>query len=428
MAEASAHILIVDDDADIRNLLRTRLEAQHYRVRVAENGEAALAAIAVDHPDLVITDWMMPGVDGLGLVQAVRGDPTTVSIPVILLTARGTTTERSEGIEAGADDYLAKPIQFRELFAKINALLRRSHLQRGPVSHMHDLDDTSGFIAGVPLATVLQMLQVDNRSCRLDIFSPDGSGSLACNGGQLIDARTGDLRGEEAAYRILGWRGSRIAIRGVDGPIAETTIRMPLAYLLMEAVRREDDHGRADLAQNAAELDQVVSIDPVKLAGSWPTATSTSTQRNVPAGHLSTPRQADQITDSILGLSRFAPPTREEARRTGNLRLTRETSEITPVRLMFIDGPRRGEEVVLSKAVTSLGRSRGNDIVIQSAEVSRHHARLEFFDQKLQVVDLNSTNGTRVNGKAVRSHPVRVGDEIVFGIIKASILPVDDPA
>ncbi|CAA9545790.1 MAG: Adenylate cyclase [uncultured Thermomicrobiales bacterium] len=408
MAEASARILVVDDDADIRNLLRARLEARHYRVHVAENGEAALAAIALDHPDLVITDWMMPGVDGRGLLQAVRDDPATVSIPVILLTARGTLDDHSDVVEAGADDYLAKPIEFRELFARINALLNPSHPRRGPVSPVRELDDATGFIVGVPLATVLQMVQMDNRTCRLDIVSPDGVGRLDCHGGQLIDASTGDLRGEEAAYRILGWRASRIAIRSMDGPIGEPTIRVALAHLLIEAVRQEDERGRAAPPRQAASM---------------------STRPTVSHHGQSHPDQAEKTTESIPGHSRSVRPAQAEAERTEEPRPIREIIDVTPAhRLVFSSGPRRGETFALTKAVTSVGRSPDNDIVVDSAEVSRHHARLEYTHQGLTVIDVGSTNGTWVKGESVRSNHVRVGDEIVFGTTKATILGIDDPA
>ncbi|CAA9556823.1 MAG: Forkhead-associated [uncultured Thermomicrobiales bacterium] len=135
------------------------------------------------------------------------------------------------------------------------------------------------------------------------------------------------------------------------------------------------------------------------------------------------PRRAIQITAAIADRPAITPSAQEQIQRTEVFRVIRETSGITPVRLLFVDGPRKGEEVVLRKAVTTLGRALDNDIIFETGDVSRHHARLEFVEQGLKVIDLDSTNGTRVNGKVIRSHPVQVGDEVTFGTLKASVLP-----
>jgi len=135
------------------------------------------------------------------------------------------------------------------------------------------------------------------------------------------------------------------------------------------------------------------------------------------------PRRAIQITAAIADRPSITASAQEEIQRTEVFRVIRETSGITPVRLLFIDGPRQGEEVVLRKAVTTLGRALDNDIIFETGDVSRHHARLEFAGQGLKVIDLDSTNGTRVNGKVIRSHAVQVGDEVTFGTLKASVLP-----
>ncbi len=427
MAEASARILVVDDDADIRNLLRARLEAHHYRVRVAENGEAAIAAIAAEPPDLVISDWMMPGIDGLAFVEAVRNDPLTAPIPIILLTARGTSNERSEGLEAGADDYLAKPIEFRELLARIRALLRRSRSRAWSEPIIPDLDDNAGFIAGVPLATVLQMLQMDRRSCRLDVSSPDGSGSLTCDGGQLIDAVAGDLQGQDAAFRILGWRAARVAIRDVEAPSAETTIRIPLAHLLLESVRLDDERDRASRGETMPEFDDLVPFDPAELDGR-PSMTSAVPNRAFPIAERSTARRSVQRTAPMADHAGIKLPTRDLVEQPVPWEDLRTTSGFPPVRLVFTSGYREGDEVLIHRAETSLGRAPDNDIVVETGDISRHHARIERSEQGLRVVDLDSTNGTRVNGKAVRSHPIRVGDEIIFGTTKAYVLAVANRA
>ncbi|RBY91985.1 histidine kinase [Blastococcus sp. TF02-8] len=118
-------VLVVDDNADMRAYL-ARLLGPHWRVRTTANGEEALAAVAKHRPDLVLTDVMMPRVDGFELLRALRGDPATRQIPVIMLTARAGQEASVEGLHAGADDYLAKPFQAAELLARVRIALDRA--------------------------------------------------------------------------------------------------------------------------------------------------------------------------------------------------------------------------------------------------------------------------------------------------------------
>jgi signal transduction histidine kinase/CheY-like chemotaxis protein len=121
----SATVLVVDDNADMRAYL-TRLLGTQWTVRTTANGEEALAAVADRAPDLVLTDVMMPRIDGFELLRALRADPATRHIPVIMLTARAGQEASVEGLEAGADDYLAKPFRSAELFARVRVALERS--------------------------------------------------------------------------------------------------------------------------------------------------------------------------------------------------------------------------------------------------------------------------------------------------------------
>jgi len=120
---APDHILVVDDDTEIRTLLRDYLQKQGFRVTAVADGKALRAAVAVAHPDLVILDVMLPGEDGLTLCRDLRAQS---NLPIIMLTARGDETDRIVGLELGADDYLAKPFSPRELLARIKSVLRRT--------------------------------------------------------------------------------------------------------------------------------------------------------------------------------------------------------------------------------------------------------------------------------------------------------------
>ena len=117
------HVLVVDDDAETRGLLQEYLQKQGYRVTTAADGKALRAALAAARPDLIVLDVMLPGEDGLQLCRELR---SRSNLPVIMLTARGEETDRIVGLEMGADDYLAKPFNPRELLARIKSVLRRA--------------------------------------------------------------------------------------------------------------------------------------------------------------------------------------------------------------------------------------------------------------------------------------------------------------
>ena len=120
---AQDHILVVDDDAEIRSLLQEYLQKQGYRVTAAANGRALRSIVDTARPDLVILDLMLPGEDGLMLCRDLRARS---GVPIIMLTARGDDTDRIVGLEVGADDYVPKPFNPRELVARIRSVLRRA--------------------------------------------------------------------------------------------------------------------------------------------------------------------------------------------------------------------------------------------------------------------------------------------------------------
>jgi diguanylate cyclase (GGDEF)-like protein len=123
-------ILVVDDDADIARFVEVNLKLQGFDVVVAHDGEQALEMVNVRHPDLIVVDLMMPGVDGMEVTRRLRADPLTGSIPIIMLTARGLTVDKVLGLTAGADDYLVKPFDTLELIARVNSTLRRNQEYR----------------------------------------------------------------------------------------------------------------------------------------------------------------------------------------------------------------------------------------------------------------------------------------------------------
>jgi two-component system, OmpR family, phosphate regulon response regulator OmpR len=123
MADEIPHLLVVDDDTRLRELLRRYLSEQGFRVTTAENAAAARAKLASMEFDLLVLDLMMPGESGLELTSDLRRDST---VPILMLTAMGEPEDRIVGLERGADDYLPKPFEPRELLARIRTVLRRA--------------------------------------------------------------------------------------------------------------------------------------------------------------------------------------------------------------------------------------------------------------------------------------------------------------
>ena len=140
-------ILIVDDEPAIREMIRFTLQRAGYDCLEAEEAEQAQQVIAARSPDLVLLDWMLPGLSGIDLARRLKKDPETRLLPLIMLTAKGEEEDRVRGLEVGADDYITKPFSPRELVARIKAVLRRAippgtdeilevaDLRLDPVSH-----------------------------------------------------------------------------------------------------------------------------------------------------------------------------------------------------------------------------------------------------------------------------------------------------
>ena len=126
MSSKPPNVLVVDDEEAIRDMIRFALEKAGMAVQLASGAQEALERISEKRPDIILLDWMMPGISGLELTRRLRRDAYTEDIPIIMLTARVTEDDKVAGLEAGTDDYVVKPFSPRELLARIRAVTRRS--------------------------------------------------------------------------------------------------------------------------------------------------------------------------------------------------------------------------------------------------------------------------------------------------------------
>jgi len=129
-------ILIIEDEKDLAELLAFNLEKEGFSTKCAFDGTTGLAAVSAESPDLVVLDLMLPGMLGTEVCKALRKDPTTARIPVLMVTAKSDEIDRVVGFEVGADDYIVKPFSMRELTLRIKAILRRCEAEQAPASPM----------------------------------------------------------------------------------------------------------------------------------------------------------------------------------------------------------------------------------------------------------------------------------------------------
>ncbi len=192
-------VLVADDNGDLRDYVRRLLEGAGYAVDVVADGEAALEAARQQRPDLLLTDVMMPGMDGFALLQAVRGDPGLSDLPVVMLSARAGEDAQVEGLEAGADDYLSKPFSARELLARVSANLDMARTRRQAAEALRlseaKLQVEREFLASV-LAKAPVGISIVDRDGRVTTINERGAELI----GHGPRARG---QGEEAAYGAI---------------------------------------------------------------------------------------------------------------------------------------------------------------------------------------------------------------------------------
>lgn len=180
------YILAVDDDPEVLATLGRVLEREAFEVGLAKSGLEALPMIERRAPDLLILDIVMPGMDGISLCRQLRRDPRFTALPILFLTAKGSTDDIVDGLDAGADDYVIKPFELAELRARVGALLRRSirDSQSDAVIQLHDLkldsDTYQVFVKGYKI----QLTSTEHRLLRYLMENPN----RALSPGHLLQA------------------------------------------------------------------------------------------------------------------------------------------------------------------------------------------------------------------------------------------------
>jgi CheY-like chemotaxis protein len=256
------HVLVADDDAWILRMVATVLEKRGYSVETAVDGEDALARALARPPDLLITDVMMPKVDGWSLVRQLRAHAELAMLPVIFLTALSSEDDRIRGFRLGADDYVTKPFRFEELDLRVAKTLRRTAQAMQDTRDQINTSGLRGDLAQVGLSSLLVLIEMERKTGLLQLRSADGLGAqILVRQGKVVHARFDDREepvDADCVYLLLTWNAGEFefvtcVVEGDDRVDVSTT------HLLMEGARLMDES--MDSAQG-----KPITIPPINVS------------------------------------------------------------------------------------------------------------------------------------------------------------------
>ncbi len=271
------HVLVADDDTWILRMIATVLEKRGHTVETATDGEEALALAEKRPPDLLITDVMMPRMDGWSLVRHLRARPELAQLPVIFLTALSSEEDRIRGFRLGADDYMAKPFRFEELDLRVGKTLRRALAAAQQAREQLSSPSLRVDLTQMGLSSLLVLLELERKTGQLTLHpafdasidqalsalpGADGDqaarvpsvGIVLIREGRIVHARldgAAEPVDAECVYHLLAWPAGELEFTAciVEG---EDRVGMSTTSLLMEAARRLDE-ARRDEAEAEAQ-------------------------------------------------------------------------------------------------------------------------------------------------------------------------------
>lgn len=231
-------ILVVDDDPTIMNFLAPFFSKKQYDSDSAENGEEAFEKIKKSPPDLIISDIIMPRMDGFELYRRLREDPETETIPFIFLSSKDDPSDQLKGFRMGADEYVTKPFDLQHLFETIKKVMADADKTKSSVEKI----DFGGNLTEVNLEDIIQIIEMNQKTGELIFVTPQDktSGSIFFKDGGVIHATTDKLEGEEAFYDLsaINEGYAKFFVTKIDAP---ETISAQTMALLFEAARMKDE-------------------------------------------------------------------------------------------------------------------------------------------------------------------------------------------
>ncbi|MCK9523990.1 MAG: DUF4388 domain-containing protein, partial [Proteobacteria bacterium] len=238
---AKQHLLIVDSDPKSLRVLEVSLKKAGFSVTRAVNGVDAIEKIKISAPDMVISETVMPEMDGFELNQAIKDNPEWSDIPVLFLTAQKSIEDKIKGLEQGIEDYLTKPIFIREILARVTLVMQRR--QRERLERRGSKTNFSGNLTDMGIVDLIQTIDISRKSGVIHVERQRDAGDIYFREGKVVDAETRSRKGEEAVYRMLVWSEGTFEINFI--PVERPdTISLSTQGLLMEGMRRLDEWGR----------------------------------------------------------------------------------------------------------------------------------------------------------------------------------------
>jgi DNA-binding response OmpR family regulator len=255
------HVLVADDDAWILRMVATVLEKRGYSVDTAVDGEEAYSRALARPPDLLITDVMMPKMDGWSLVRQLRSQPELAMLPVIFLTALSSEDDRIRGFRLGADDYVTKPFRFEELDLRVAKTLRRTQQTVQETREQLTGAGLRGDLSHVGLSSLLVLIEMERKTGLLQLRAPNGpSAQVLVREGKVVHARLDNADqpvDAECVYYLLTWGAGEFefitcVVEGDDRVNVSTT------HLLMEGARLMDEGREPSASTTIATIPPLV--------------------------------------------------------------------------------------------------------------------------------------------------------------------------
>lgn len=232
-------ILLVDDNPMILEMLRRDLAELTSPVVTAPDGADALLKAIDDPPDLIISDYQMPGMNGRQLIEKLKGRANTARIPILLLASKGDINEKLRMLQDAVEDFVEKPFFLKEAVAHMKKVIDKIALEKLTRESAGE-STVRGSLAQMSCLDLLQSLEMGRKSCSLAIISNNDRCQMYFSEGQINHAVCGNLIGDEAVYKVLTWQTGNFLI-DFTGASQEQTITRSTQGLLMEGLRLVDE-------------------------------------------------------------------------------------------------------------------------------------------------------------------------------------------
>jgi len=248
-------ILVVEDDGPVMNLLVNILELEKYEVCQARNGQEALDKLLSFTPDVILSDVMMPVMNGFELLKQMQGDEKTRYIPFLFLSAKKEIQDRVEGLSIGADDYICKPFAIDELLIRIKTRLRKKETLLEAHSHMHGA--IIGDLTIFPIVDLVQILRLERKTGEVTLSFKRNKSFIRINQGEVVDVEYGQLSGIQAFRSILehheGWFSFQMS-----PDLFPVKLSISTQELLVESTKQLDEFKH--LLSQLPPLDQIYQV------------------------------------------------------------------------------------------------------------------------------------------------------------------------